>query len=58
MPRDNTFHELRWGGFHNSIDIEGYHDPIYRGDLEWTGQARGLSYLKQCRGEDFVPNPT
>jgi sugar phosphate isomerase/epimerase len=50
--------ELRWGGFHGAIDIEGYHDPIYRGELEWTGQVRGLNYLKQCRGGDFVPNPT
>jgi len=49
--------ELRWGGFHGAIDIEGYHDPIYRGDLEWTGQVRGLNYLKACRGGDYVPNP-
>jgi len=49
--------ELRWGGFRGAIDIEGYHDPIYRGDLEWTGQVRGLNYLKQCRGGDFVANP-
>lgn len=50
--------ELRAGGFTGTIDIEGYHDPVYRGDLEMTGQVRGLNYLKQCRGGDFVPNPT
>lgn len=50
--------ELRWGGFRGSIDIEGWHDPIYRGDLEMTGQVRGLQYLKECRGGAFVPNPS
>ena len=49
---------LRQGGFEGSIDIEGWHDPVYRGDLEMTGQVHGLNYLKRCRGGDFVPNPT
>ncbi len=49
--------ELRRGGFKGSIDIEGYHDPVYRGDLEMTGQVAGLNYLKRCRGGDYVPNP-
>ncbi len=49
--------ELRWGGFTGAIDIEGWHDPIYRDALETTGQVHALSYLKQCRGGDFVPNP-
>jgi sugar phosphate isomerase/epimerase len=49
--------ELRRGGYKGSIDIEGYHDPVYRGDLEFTGQVAGLNYLKRCRGGDFVPNP-
>ncbi len=49
---------LRQGGFEGSIDIEGYHDPVYRGELEMTGQVRALRYLKECRGgEDFIPNP-
>jgi len=50
--------ELRLGGFRGSIDIEGWHDPVYRGELEMTGQVHGLNYLKRCRGGDFVPNPT
>jgi len=50
--------ELRMGGFKGSIDIEGWHDPVYRGELEMTGQVHGLNYLKRCRGGDFVPNPT
>jgi sugar phosphate isomerase/epimerase len=49
--------ELRRGGFKGSIDIEGWHDPVYRGDLEMTGQVHGLNYLKRCRGGSFVPNP-
>jgi sugar phosphate isomerase/epimerase len=48
---------LRQGNFKGSIDIEGYHDPVYREELEWTGQVRALRYLKECRGGDFVPNP-
>lgn len=49
---------LRQGGFQGAIDIEGWHDPVYRGVLEMTGQVHGLNYLKQCRGGGFVPNPT
>jgi len=48
---------LRMGGFKGSIDIEGWHDPVYRGDLEMTGQVHGLQYLQNCRGGKFVPNP-
>ncbi|MFS0726082.1 sugar phosphate isomerase/epimerase family protein [Paenibacillus sp. 1P07SE] len=49
---------LRQAGYSGSIDIEGFHDPVYRGDWEMTGQVHGLNYLKRCRGGDFVPNPT
>ena len=49
---------LRLGGFKGSIDIEGWHDPVWRGELEMTGQVHGLNYLKRCRGGSFVPNPT
>jgi sugar phosphate isomerase/epimerase len=48
---------LRMGGYRGSIDIEGWHDPVYRDELEMTGQVRALNYLKECRGGDFVPNP-
>jgi len=48
---------LRMNGFVGSIDIEGWHDPVYRGDLEMTGQVHALNYLKQCRGGSYVPNP-
>ena len=48
---------LRKVGFTGSIDIEGWHDPIYRGELEMTGQVHGLNYLKRCRGGEFVANP-
>ncbi len=48
---------LRMGGYRGSIDIEGWHDPVYRDELEMTGQVHALNYLKQCRGGAFVPNP-
>lgn len=48
---------LRRGGFHGAIDIEGWHDPVYRDELEMTGQVHALNYLKQCRGGAFAPNP-
>jgi len=50
--------ELRLQGFKGSIDIEGWHDPVYRDDLEMTGQVHALNYLKNCRGGmKFIPNP-
>ena len=52
-----VFSELRVGGFIGSIDIEGWHDPVYRGELEMTGQVFALNYLKRCRGGEFSPNP-
>ena len=45
---------LRMNVFKGSIDIEGYHDPVYNGDLEWTGQVYALNYLKQCKGGEFI----
>lgn len=48
---------LRQNNYQGTIDIEGYHDPVYKGELEMTGQVRGLNYLKKCRGGDFIPNP-
>lgn len=51
--------ELRLAGYRGAIDIEGWHDPVYRDDLEITGQVRALDYLKQCRGgASYLPNPT
>ena len=44
------------GKYTGTIDIEGWHDPVYRDDLEMTGQVHGLNYLKGCRTA-FVPNP-
>jgi len=44
---------LRMNGYKGSIDIEGWHDPVYRDELEMTGQVYGLNYLKSCRGGEF-----
>ncbi len=49
--------ELRAGGYQGSIDIEGWHDPVFRDELEMTGQVFALNYLKRCRGGDFIANP-
>ena len=49
---------LRKAGWTGAIDIEGWHDPVYREDLEMTGQVAGLEYLKRCRGGSYVPNPS
>jgi len=50
--------ELRLAGYTGAIDIEGWHDPVYRGELEMTGQVEALNYLKECRGgRTFVANP-
>ncbi|MHC1550498.1 sugar phosphate isomerase/epimerase family protein [Phyllobacterium sp. K27] len=49
--------ELRLAGWSGSIDIEGWHDPVYRDELEMTGQVHSLNYLKQSRGGSYVANP-
>jgi sugar phosphate isomerase/epimerase len=50
--------ELRLAGYAGTIDIEGWHDPVYREELEMTGQVRALDHLKECRGgARFVANP-
>lgn len=46
---------LRQAGYAGTIDIEGWHDPVYRGELEFTGQVAALEYLKRCRGGAFIP---
>jgi sugar phosphate isomerase/epimerase len=45
---------LRLNGYEGSIDIEGFHDPVYKGEWELTGQVHALNYLKQCRGGEFI----
>ncbi|GLS22529.1 sugar phosphate isomerase [Labrys miyagiensis] len=50
--------ELRLAGYAGTIDIEGWHDPVYRDELEMTGQVFALNHLKQARGgADFIANP-
>ena len=52
-----VFDILRLAGWRGSIDIEGFHDPVFRDALETTGQVAALAHLKQCRGGPFIPNP-
>ena len=49
--------ELRLTGWSGSIDIEGWHDPVYRDALEMTGQAHALAHLKTARGGAYVAVP-
>lgn len=48
---------LRQNNYQGDICIEGYHDPIYGGELEFTGQLHALNYLKWCRGGEYMKNP-
>lgn len=52
----NIISELRKIRYQGTIDIEGWHDPVYRDDLEMTGQVAALKYLKECRAGDYVPD--
>lgn len=45
----HIFSELTAAGFRGAVDIEGGHDPVYRGDLEMAGQTFALRHLKHCR---------
>ena len=40
---------LHQQGYTGSIDIEGYHDPVYKNEREIEGQVSALNYLKECR---------
>jgi len=42
---------LRLAGYRGSVDIEGFHDPVFKNDREIEGQVRALHYLKNCRAE-------
>lgn len=48
---------LRHDGYKGTIDIEGWHDPVYHGELEMMGQVHALNYLKNCRGGTYISNP-
>ena len=32
-----------------AVDIEGFHDPVFRGDREIEGQLLSLAHLRKCR---------
>ena len=42
--------ELRLAGYRGTIDIEGWHDPVYRDELEMTGQVRALELSEGVPG--------
>ena len=50
--------ELRLAGYRGAIDIEGWHDPVYRERPGDDRPGEGAQYLKECRGgASYVPNP-
>ena len=51
------FSILHQNGFAGAVDIEGFHDPVYGDEWEFTAQLSALEYLKRARGGTFVPNP-
>ena len=53
----DIFSILHENGYDGDVCVEGYHDPIYRGEWEMTAQLHALQYLKWARGGSFVPNP-
>ena len=53
----DLFTILRQQNWQGDVNIEGWHDPVYRGDLEMSGQVTSLNYLKNARGGDYIPNP-
>lgn len=53
----DIFSILHASGYESDICIEGYHDPIYRGEWELTAQKHALSYLRWCRGGEMIPSP-
>ena len=45
---------LMLNNYKGTIDIEGFHDPIYKNELEYTGQVSALKYLKTCCGGERI----
>lgn len=41
---------LLQNGYESDITVEGYHDPLYSGEWEMTGQKHALEYLLWCEG--------
>jgi sugar phosphate isomerase/epimerase len=44
-----VFRALDRAGWTGSVDVEGFHDPAYAGDMEREGQILAMKYLKECR---------
>ncbi|HTZ50451.1 MAG TPA: sugar phosphate isomerase/epimerase family protein [Spirochaetia bacterium] len=40
---------LKDAGYRGTIDIEGWNDPVFKGEREMEGQVAGMNHLKACR---------
>ena len=49
--------ELRLAGWSGSIDIEGWHDPVYRDALEMTGPGPCAGPSEACQGRRLRRHP-
>ncbi|MES2709586.1 MAG: sugar phosphate isomerase/epimerase [Verrucomicrobiota bacterium] len=45
------FLKLQAVGYTGTMDVEGGHDPVFRGDREREGQIIARDYLRKCRDE-------
>jgi sugar phosphate isomerase/epimerase len=43
------FLKLQAAGYAGTVDVEGGHDPVFRGDREREGQINARAYLLECR---------
>jgi len=48
------FQKLVDGGYQGVVDIEGGHDPVFRGNREHEGQQNAFDYLRACRSASAV----
>ena len=46
-----VFSILTAHNYAGNIDIEGWHDPVFKDETEIEGQINSLSYLKTCRSK-------
>jgi sugar phosphate isomerase/epimerase len=43
--------ELKASGYDSALDVEGWHDPVYRGEREDEGLRIGLEHLRRAMAE-------
>jgi sugar phosphate isomerase/epimerase len=49
----DVFRILNTHNYKGTIDIEGWHDPVFKDESELEGQCNALTYLKACRDKAY-----